>query len=69
MKILLATILALPLLVMAQKPQAATSAEPAKPTPEEGIPVTNQLVISIEQAFYFILPWGSKAPAQVAQAS
>ena len=46
MKILLATILALPMLVMAQKPQAAQSAASAKPTPEEGIPITNQLVIS-----------------------
>jgi quinohemoprotein amine dehydrogenase len=46
MKILLATILVLPLLAQNQKPQAATSAEPAKPTPEEGIPVTSQLVIS-----------------------
>ena len=46
MKILLASILVLPLLVQAQKPQAATSAEPAKPAPEEGIPVTSQLVIS-----------------------
>ena len=46
MKTLLATILVLPLLAQGQKPQAATSAEPAKPAPEEGIPVTNQLVIS-----------------------
>ncbi|HTR37064.1 MAG TPA: quinohemoprotein amine dehydrogenase subunit alpha [Bryobacteraceae bacterium] len=46
MKILLATILALPLLAQGQKPQAATSADSAKPAPEEGIPVTNQLVIS-----------------------
>jgi quinohemoprotein amine dehydrogenase len=46
MKILLASILALPLLAQAQKPQAAPSAEPAKSTPVEGIPVTNQLVIS-----------------------
>src|SRR6202050_3721529 len=46
MRILLASILALPLLVQAQKPQAAPSAEPAKSAPEEGIPVTNQLVIS-----------------------
>ena len=46
MKILLASILVLPLLAQAQKPQAAPSAEPAKSAPEEGIPVTNQLVIS-----------------------
>jgi quinohemoprotein amine dehydrogenase len=46
MKILLASILVLPLLAQGQKPQAATSAESAKPVPEEGIPVTNQLVIS-----------------------
>jgi quinohemoprotein amine dehydrogenase len=46
MKILLASILVLPLLAQGQKPQAAASAEPAKPAPEEGIPVTNQLVIS-----------------------
>jgi quinohemoprotein amine dehydrogenase len=46
MKILLAMILVLPMLAQAQKPQAATSAEPAKAAPEEGIPVTSQLVIS-----------------------
>ena len=46
MRILLASILVLPLLAQGQKPQAAPSAEPAKPAPEEGIPVTNQLVIS-----------------------
>src|SRR5271169_1054916 len=46
MKILLASILVLPLLAQGQKPQAATSAESAKPAPEEGIPVTSQLVIS-----------------------
>src|SRR5271170_2459804 len=46
MKTLLATILVLPLLAQAQTPQAAQSAEPAKSTPVEGIPVTNQLVIS-----------------------
>src|SRR6202451_3173549 len=46
MKILLAPILVLPLLMQAQTPQAAPSAEPAKPTPEAGIPVTSQLVIS-----------------------
>ena len=46
MKTLLASILVLPLLAQSQKPQAAPSAEPAKSAPEEGIPVTNQLVIS-----------------------
>jgi len=46
MKILLASILVLPLLAQGQKPQAATSAEPAKSAPEEGIPVTSQLVIA-----------------------
>jgi len=47
MKTLLASILLVfPLLVEGQKPQAAPSAEPAKSVPEEGIPVTNQLVIS-----------------------
>jgi quinohemoprotein amine dehydrogenase len=46
MKILLASILALPMLALAQKPQAAPSAEPAQSAPVEGIPVTNQLVIS-----------------------
>jgi quinohemoprotein amine dehydrogenase len=46
MKILLASILVLPMLAQAQKPQAASSAEPAKSAPEEGIPVTSQLVIS-----------------------
>ena len=46
MKILLASVLVLPLLAQGQKPQAAPSAEPAKSAPEEGIPVTNQLVIS-----------------------
>jgi quinohemoprotein amine dehydrogenase len=46
MKILLASILVFPLLAQAQKPQAARSAETAKSAPEEGIPVTNQLVIS-----------------------
>jgi quinohemoprotein amine dehydrogenase len=46
MKILLASMLALPLLVQGQTPQAAPSAETAKPAPEEGIPVTNPLVIS-----------------------
>ena len=46
MKILLAMILVIPLLAQSQKPQAAPSAEPAKPAPEEGIPVTSPLVIS-----------------------
>jgi quinohemoprotein amine dehydrogenase len=46
MKILLASVLMLPLLALAQKPQAAPSAEPAVTTPAPGIPVTNQLVIS-----------------------
>ncbi|HTW64501.1 MAG TPA: quinohemoprotein amine dehydrogenase subunit alpha [Bryobacteraceae bacterium] len=46
MKILLASILVLPMLAQGQKPQAATSAEPAPSVPVEGIPVNNQLVIS-----------------------
>src|ERR1700733_7730853 len=46
MKILLASILALPLIAQAQKPQAAPSAVPEQSTPVEGIPVTNPLVIS-----------------------
>src|SRR3984957_6935245 len=46
MKILLASVLVLPLLAQGQTPQAAPSAEPAKSAPVEGIPVTNQLVIS-----------------------
>ncbi len=46
MRVLLASILVLPLLAQSQKPQAATSAESAKPAPEEGIPVTNALVIA-----------------------
>jgi quinohemoprotein amine dehydrogenase len=46
MKILFASVLLLPLLAQAQKPQAAASAEPAMTTPAQGIPVTNQLVIS-----------------------
>ncbi len=46
MKILLASVLVLPLLAQGQKPQAAPSAEPAKSAPVEGIPVTSQLVIS-----------------------
>ena len=44
MKILLASFLVLPLL--GQKPQGAPSADAAKSSPEEGIPVTSQLVIS-----------------------
>jgi quinohemoprotein amine dehydrogenase len=46
MRTLLASFLVLPLLAQSQKPQAAPSAEPAKLAPEEGIPVTSQLVIS-----------------------
>ncbi len=46
MKILLASILVLPLLAQGQKPQAASSAVPARTEPVQGIPVTNQLVIS-----------------------
>ncbi len=46
MKIPLAPILVLPLLLQAQTPQAAPSAESAKPAPEEGIPVTSPLVIA-----------------------
>jgi quinohemoprotein amine dehydrogenase len=46
MKTLLATLLVLPLLVQGQQPQAAASADSAKSAPEEGIPVTSQLVIS-----------------------
>jgi quinohemoprotein amine dehydrogenase len=46
MKILLASILVLPLLAQGQKPQAAPSAEPARTEPVQGIPVTDQLVIS-----------------------
>jgi quinohemoprotein amine dehydrogenase len=46
MKVLLAPILVLPLLLQSQTPQTALSADPAKPAPEEGIPVTSQLVIS-----------------------
>src|SRR5271154_5161852 len=46
MKILLASVLVLPLLAQGQTPQAAPSAEPAKSAPVEGIPVTSQLVIS-----------------------
>jgi quinohemoprotein amine dehydrogenase len=44
MKILLASLLAFPLLAQAQTSQATASAEPAKPI-EAGIPVTNELVI------------------------
>ena len=44
MKLLLASFLALPLL--AQTPQTGTAADATKAAPEEGIPVTNQLVIS-----------------------
>jgi hypothetical protein len=44
MKILLASFLVLPLL--GQKPQAAPSADSAKSSPEEGIPVTSRLAIS-----------------------
>jgi len=46
MKILLASILVLPLFAQSQKPQAATSAEPAQSAPVPGIPVTDPLVIS-----------------------
>jgi quinohemoprotein amine dehydrogenase len=46
MKILLASILVLPLLAQGQKPQAASSAVPAVTQPVQGIPVTNPLVIS-----------------------
>jgi len=46
MKILLASILVLPLLAQGQKPQAAPSADSASSAPVEGIPVTNPLVIS-----------------------
>lgn len=46
MRTLLATFLVLPLLAQGQKPQAAPAAEPAKLAPEDGIPVTSQLVIS-----------------------
>ena len=45
MKYLLASFLVVPLFAQTQNPQAAPSADAAKPT-EEGIPVTNQLVIS-----------------------
>jgi quinohemoprotein amine dehydrogenase len=46
MKILLASILVLPLVVQGQAPQAAPSAETARPASEEGTPVTSPLVIS-----------------------
>jgi quinohemoprotein amine dehydrogenase len=46
MKLLLALILAVPVLVHGQKSQAAPSADSAKPAQEEGIPVTSQLVVS-----------------------
>jgi quinohemoprotein amine dehydrogenase len=46
MKILLAAILVLPVLAQGQKPQAAPSAVPARTEPAQGIPVTDQLVIS-----------------------
>src|SRR5438067_2244097 len=46
MKVLLASMLVLPLLAQGQTPQAASFAEPAKSAPEEGIPVKNQLVIA-----------------------
>ena len=46
MKTLLASILVLPLLAQAQKPQPSASTEQAKTATEEGIPVTSQLVIS-----------------------
>jgi quinohemoprotein amine dehydrogenase len=46
MKILLASILVIPLFAQGQTPQAAPSVEPAKPAPEEGIPVTSPLVVS-----------------------
>jgi quinohemoprotein amine dehydrogenase len=45
MKTLLASILVVPMLALAQTPQNTPSVEPAK-TAEAGIPVTNQLVIS-----------------------
>jgi quinohemoprotein amine dehydrogenase len=46
MKLLLASLLAIPLLAQTQNQQAAPSADANKSTPEEGIPVTNQTVIS-----------------------
>ncbi len=45
MKILLASILVVPLLAQAQKPQAGPAATPGPSASEPGIPVTNQLVI------------------------
>jgi quinohemoprotein amine dehydrogenase len=46
MKIPLAPFLVLPLMAQAQTPQSGASSEPAKAAAEDGIPVTNQLVIS-----------------------
>jgi quinohemoprotein amine dehydrogenase len=46
MKTLVAVFLALPLIAQIQGPQNSPSSEPAKSAPEEGIPVTSQLVIS-----------------------
>ena len=46
MKTLLASILVVPMLALAQKPQNTPSVEPAKAATEAGIPITNQLVIS-----------------------
>jgi quinohemoprotein amine dehydrogenase len=46
MKTLLAALFLLPLAAQAQEPQSPVSSQPDKAAPEEGIPVTNQLVIS-----------------------
>ena len=46
MKTLLAAFLALPLLAQTQTPQNGPSSAPANAAPEEGIPVTSQVVIS-----------------------
>src|SRR6516162_6122140 len=46
MKTLLAAILALPLIAQNQTPQNGPSSAPGISAPEEGIPVTNQVVIS-----------------------
>jgi quinohemoprotein amine dehydrogenase len=46
MKTLVAAFLALPLIAQTQAPQNGPSSEPAKAAPEDGIPVTSQLVIS-----------------------
>jgi len=46
MKTLLAAILAFPLIAQSHPPQNAPSPAPGSSTPEEGIPVTNQVVIS-----------------------